>query len=88
MNELLLKITSPKDGDVLSKSPITVTGTVSDIGATVVVVVNGVEVRAAADGSFSAQIELSVGENIIHVAAATLYGLRVEVSVKVTYDPA
>ena len=84
MNSLSLEIISPENGAVLAESPVNVRGTVSDAGA--IIVVNTVEVRAAADGSFSVQVKLSAGENIIPVAATT-GGLRTENKVTVIYAP-
>ena len=82
---LSLGITSPEDGAELIESPVSVNGTVSDPEATVTV--NGMEVEVAEDGSFSAEIELSEGENTITVTA-TLEGVEpVTKTITVTYTP-
>jgi hypothetical protein len=81
---LSLEITSPEDGAELTESPVTVTGIVSD--ATAAVTVNGVEAEVAEDGSFSAEVELSEGENTI-MAIATLGEQEASDSIIVTYSP-
>jgi hypothetical protein len=64
---LAVELTSPKPGAEITESPVIVTGNVSNPKATVTV--NGVVVEVAEDGTFSAQIELVDGENIIVVTA-------------------
>lgn len=79
-NGLALTITEPEDGAILYKSPVTVSGTVSDPKATVTVndVEAEVEVRSleippslalVKPFTFSADVELSEGENTITVVA-------------------
>ena len=80
---LSIDITSPEDGAELTESPVTVSGTVSDAEATVTV--NGIEAEVA-DGSFSAQVGLTEGENTI-TAVAVVGELEAEASVTVTYTP-
>ena len=82
---LSVEITSPEDGAELSESPINVSGTISSSEATVTV--NGVEAAVTEDGSFSAQVELTEGENAIE-AVATLGEQEVSKSITVTYTPA
>jgi hypothetical protein len=62
-----------------------VTGKVSDAAA--LVTVNGVEAVVAEDGTFSAQVTLVEGENVITVVA-TLDGEETSYSFTVTYTPA
>jgi nitrogen fixation protein FixH len=81
---LSLEITSPEDGATLTESPVAVSGTVSDPEATIAV--NGVEVEVVEDGTFSADVELTDGENIITVVA-TLDEEILTKTVTVTYTP-
>ena len=81
---LSLEITSPEDGDELSESLVTVNGIVSNSEATVTV--NGNEAEVAEDGSFSAQVELTEGGNII-TAVAALDKWQATDSITVTYHP-
>ena len=80
-----LEISSPEDGAELTESTVAVNGTVSDPEATVTV--NSEEVEVAEDGSFSTQVELTEGENVIE-AAAVLGEQEVTDSITVTYTPA
>ena len=77
-------ITSPEDGAELTETTVTVTGTVSD--AEVTLTINDQAVEVAIDGSFSAQVELTEGENVI-TAVATSGELQTEDSITVTYTP-
>lgn len=77
-----VQIASPQNRAQITESPITVSGTVSNPKATLMV--NGIEVEVAEDGSFSVQIELKEGENTIVVTATA----PVTKSVTVTYTPA
>jgi hypothetical protein len=81
---LTVEITSPEDGAEVTESPVTVNGTVSDPAAAVTV--NGTAVEVAADGSFSVEVELTEGENVIE-AIAVLGELDVSDSITVTYSP-
>ena len=65
---LALELTSPQDKEEVSENQITVSGTVSDLLATVTV--NDGEVELAEDGTFSTTVELDYGENTIAVSAA------------------
>jgi len=82
---LAVGITSLQDGAELAESPVTVSGIVSDAEATVTV--NDEEVEIAEDASFSTQVELTEGENIITVVAV-LGEQEVSDSITVTYTPA
>jgi hypothetical protein len=81
---LSVEITSPEDEAELTESPATVNGTVSKPEATVTV--NAIEVEVAGDGSFSTQVELTEGENII-TAVAALGKWQATDSITVTYHP-
>jgi hypothetical protein len=81
---LSLEITSPEDGAELNESTVTVNGTVSDSEATVTV--NGEVADVAEDGSFSAQVELTEGGNIL-TAVAALGKWQATDSITVTYHP-
>jgi len=64
---LSLEITSPKGGAILTESLVAVSGTVSDLQATITV--KDMEVEVAEDGTFSADVELTEGMNPIKVVA-------------------
>ena len=68
---LALEITSPQDKAEVTQSPITVSGAVSDPSA--VVMVNGLEVETAEDGTFSTSVKLNYVKNTI-VVNATVEG--------------
>jgi bacillopeptidase F len=68
----------------VTTNPLTVTGRVSDPEAAVTV--NGIEAVVAEDGTFSAQVELVEGENVITVVAI-LDGKETSSSFIVTYSP-
>jgi nitrogen fixation protein FixH len=81
---LSLEITSPEDGATVTASIVSVSGTVSDPEATVRV--SDVEVEVVEDGTFSADVELTEGENVITVVA-TLGEETQTKTVTVTYTP-
>ena len=94
---LTLTISEPNDGATLTESPVTVSGTISDPKATITV--NDVEVEVeggslevppslplAKPFTFSADVELTVGENTITVVA-TLGEETVTKTVTITYTP-
>ena len=78
---LSIEITSPEDGAVVDNSSLTVTGKVSDAGASVKV--NNIQAQVAEDGTFSAQILLNKGNNVVK-ASAVLGGQTAKDSIKVT----
>jgi len=80
---LSVEIISPEDGAEVAENLVTVTGTVSDVGA--IVTVNGDEVEVDENGSFSVEIELVEGENLIE-AVATLDEQENSVSITVNYS--
>jgi len=95
--ELILTISEPKDGAILTESPVTVSGTVFDPKATVTV--NSVEVEVESSGlevhpflplvkpfTFSTDVELTKGENTITIVA-TLGEETITKTVTVTYTP-
>lgn len=82
-NEISLEITSPKDNEVVTKSPIWVTGTTVK-GAEVFV--NDSETKADNDGNFKVSIPLDEGENEIFVTANDQNGNYAEGSVKITLN--
>jgi len=81
---LSVEIISPENGAELSESPVVITGMVSDSSSTVTV--NGIVAEVAADGSFSAQIELTEGENTVEVIAASGEE-EASASITVVYSP-
>lgn len=82
-NEISLEITSPKDGEVVTKSPVLVTGTTVK-GADVFV--NDAETKADANGEFKVSIPLEEGENEIFVVVNDSEGNYAEGSVKITLN--
>jgi len=94
---LALTISEPKNGAILTESHVTVSGTVSDLKATVTV--NGIEVEVEGGSldvptslslvspfTFSADIKLIEGENTITVVA-TFGEETVTKRITVTYTP-
>ena len=79
-NEISLEITSPKDGEVVTKSLILVTG-ITLKGADVFV--NDAETKADEDGNFKVSISLDEGENEIFVVVNDSEGNYAEGSVKI-----
>ena len=83
VSEIGLEITSPKDSEVATKSPILVTGTTLK-GADVFV--NDAETKADEDGNFKVSISLDEGENEIFVTANDQDGNYTESSIKVSLN--
>ena len=81
---LSLEISSPEDETALTESPVIVSGTVSDSAATVTV--NDVEIEVSQDGTFSAEVGLTEGENEITVMAV-LGDLTATKTLTVFYEP-
>ena len=76
---------NPADGATVDQASVAVSGTVDDTSATVIV--NGVAVHPAADGSWSVTISLASGANTISVSAVDAAGNRATtVSRSVTYQ--
>jgi len=81
----VVTVTSPADGATVDQASVVVSGTVDDTSATVIV--NGVAVHPAADGSWSVTISLASGTNTISVSAVDAAGNRATaVSRSVTYQ--
>lgn len=78
---LSIEITEPEDGAHVQKNPITVKGNVT---AGAVVTVNEVEAEVAEDGTFSAEVELVEGNNIIE-AVAVLGGKEAKDSIVISF---
>lgn len=76
-------ITSPASLSYLNLSPTTVTGTVSDSNATVVI--NSISAPVA-NGAFSATIPLAEGPNILTATATSASGAAGSASITVTLD--
>lgn len=64
-----LEVTSPERGTIGDSPEVTVTGTVVDEEGGVTVAVNGVPAQVAADGSFTATIEVPAGVTAIETIA-------------------
>lgn len=80
---LALAMTSPQEGQVISLSPVTVTGTVSNDAE---VLVNGLTATVGA-GVFTASVPLADGSNVIGAVARDGYGQEAASQITVTYDP-
>lgn len=82
-NEISLEITSPKDNEVVTKSPVLVTGITASKAE---VFVNYAETKADNDGNFKVSIPLDEGENEIFVTANDQNGNYAESSVKISLN--
>lgn len=82
-DEISLEITSPKDGEVVIKSPVLVTGTTVKSAD---VFVNDAEAKADANGEFKVSIPLEEGENEIFVVVNDSEGNYAEGSVKISLN--
>jgi len=82
-NQINLEITSPKDGVVVTKSPVLVTGTTLKAAD---VFVNDAETKADVNGEFKVSIPLEEGENEIFVVVNDSGGNYAEGSVKITFN--
>lgn len=82
-NEINLEITSPKDGEIVTKSSVLVTGTTVK-GADVFV--NDTETKADENGEFKVSIPLEEGENEIFVVVNDSEGNYAEGGVKITLN--
>ena len=83
VSEISLEITSPKDGEVVTKSPVLVTGTTVK-GADVFV--NDAETKADESGKFKVSVPLEEGENEIFVTVNDQDGNYAESGVKITLN--
>lgn len=81
--EISLEITSPKDGDIVTKSPISVMGTTVKNAE---VFVNDAETKADEAGEFEVETDLEEGENEIFVTANDSDGNYAEGSIKVNLN--
>ena len=82
-NEINLEIASPEDGEVVTKSPVEVSGTTvgnADVS------VNDAETKADANGEFKVSVPLDEGENEIFVTANDADGNYAEGSIKITLN--
>ncbi|MBR9911253.1 MAG: hypothetical protein GYB33_12970 [Gammaproteobacteria bacterium] len=80
---ITVRITSPKSLITVGASPLTITGTVSDLDAALTV--NGVAVTADSEGAFSASVSLQEGHNSV-VARAVKDSMQVTDSIAVSLD--
>ena len=82
---LTLQVVSPQDNTEVTESPITIKGIVSDPSA--IIMVDGLEVELADNGTFSTQLELEHGENMIVVSAIVEEQTPVTKTIAVRYIP-
>lgn len=84
---LVVKLDTPKDGETISKSPVTVSGRLSGPEASKAnVSINGTSVTVQG-GKFSTDVTLTEGKNVITVAA-TAGQAKLEEKANITYAPA
>ncbi|MGB5601369.1 MAG: Ig-like domain-containing protein, partial [Gammaproteobacteria bacterium] len=79
-----VQILSPANGDVLTVSSVTVSGTASDETALASVSVNGVSATLGS-GTFSADVALTAGVNTLTATATDSSGNTASTSIQVTY---
>ncbi len=84
----VINITAPSSNSLLSTGTVTVTGTADKNVASVTVATRtGQEVQAVlASGTFTANVKMDEGPNVIVVKAVSLAGNAATVSVKITVD--
>jgi hypothetical protein len=82
-----VSITAPANGSTTDVPQTTVTGKATDNGGIASLTVNGVSTPVAGDGSFSAPVGLSVGENVVTVVAADKAGNTTQAQTTVGYVP-
>jgi len=68
--QIHLQVSEPVDGATVTSGTVTVSGTVSPAGARVLVLGKGV---ASANGTFSTQVRLQPGTNLVDVLAGALH---------------
>jgi photosystem II stability/assembly factor-like uncharacterized protein len=83
-----ITILSPQNGTVTDSNNITISGSVSDKGSGIAkVTINGQELKIDSSGSFSSDLTLYEGDNIITVTATDKAGNKTEKTITVTYKP-
>ena len=82
--KLKLEIINPKEGEVVNKSALILSGKTESM---VEVQVDDKELEANEDGEFETKLTLDEGENEIMVTVNNENGEFAEKSVKVTYEP-
>lgn len=80
-----INITQPPPGQITGSSPITVSGSLTDLSEITSVSVNG-QVTPVTNGSFTSQVALSPGANSITVAAMDCEGNASTRTVSIVYD--
>jgi len=83
-NEITLAIKTPKNGDIVTSSSLSVTGTTSPNAE---VFVNDKETKADSDGDFSVKLILEEDENYILITANDSEGNSAEQDLSVIYQP-
>lgn len=82
----VLAITAPANGATVTASPVSVSGTVSDALSGVASVSCNVVSAALSGGSFSCNVPVTLGANVITVVATDVAGNSVSQQVSVTYS--
>ncbi len=82
-----LAIDKPANGETVSTSSVTVSGSASDSEGTPALTVDGKAVSVGAGGAWSTSVALNKGANTITAVATNQLGLTTEKSVSVTYTP-
>jgi len=81
----VITITAPKDGATVDTDTVTVEGTVTDNVGVTSLYIGSQKIDFAPDGSFSATVQLTEGENTIKVFAFDAAGNKAEKDITVTY---
>jgi hypothetical protein len=82
-----VSITSPANGATTPTQPVTVTGKATDNVGVTSLTLNGGAVTPGADGSFSAPVALTAGQNTITAVAKDAAGNSSQAAINVVYAP-
>ncbi len=75
-------VSEPKDGSLITESPVTVSGTAKNISF---INLNGAQIFTDETGKFSEQVLLSRGYNIITLEAKDRFGRKAEKSLQIMH---
>jgi hypothetical protein len=79
--QIHLSVAAPADGTVVTNGSVTVSGSVSPVGARVLVL--GQPVATAQNGTFSAEVQLQPGTNLVDVLAGAVHDKAAMTAVRV-----
>jgi len=88
INSTLLTVTSPDDGDILSSDTTTITGRVSDPDSVIIITTDEdyFTTKPNADNSFTQDIDLVGGSNLIQITAISASGKRQDSYLNLVYS--